>query len=74
MKAVDSSNLTKGMVVHYRYSLTTGEPIGPFKVQGFHRDHEGQHVTLREHVIGGDDRTVLLATDDDFGTPLFYTT
>lgn len=73
MTPINSSNIVKGIIVYYKYSKVDGEPNGPFKVRGFHRDYEGEHLLLRQNKIDGEDRTVSLATDEDFGAPLFYT-
>ena len=71
MKQISHDDMTRNSKVYYRYDKTTSAPVGPFTVQGFYRNHEGKHVTLRNE--DGEDRTVLLATDEDFGAPLFYT-
>lgn len=76
MQKISSKELKKGMIVKYIYSVYehTGTPAGPFKVAGFHRDHEGEHVLLHGLTMGKNERRVSLAVDVAFGFPIFYQT
>ena len=73
MHNIEHSNLKKGMTVYYCHPKVDAEPDGPFVVNDFYRDHEGNHVILKRKKLRGEVRRVSLAHDDDYGAPSFYT-
>jgi len=66
---IDTQKLAKGQKVWYCYEERR-DLMGPFTVKTFTSGHQGQLVILVE--VGQPDRIVSLATDDDYGDPLFY--
>lgn len=67
LRLVDESDLSAGMTIYYRYDET--KLSGPFKVLKTYRDHEGSKALLRD---GDNDRSILLADDEDYGTLYIY--
>jgi hypothetical protein len=66
---IEANGLIAGLKVHYKYDLTS--LYGPFKVMKTFRDHEGAKVLLRDS--NGNDRSIALADDEDYGSLSFYT-
>ncbi len=66
---IEHRQLTKGQKVWYRYENSEYPASGPFDVLDFFNNHEGRNVRL---AAGGDVRNVCLASDDDYGQPIFY--
>jgi hypothetical protein len=66
---LDTDKISKGDTVWYHYPISTNTNTGPFKVLGFHSNHEGRHIQLDQD---GQVRNVSLADDEDYGLPLFY--
>lgn len=66
---IEHGQLNKDQTVWYRYENSTAPASGPFKVLDFYNNHEGRNVRLSGN---GDVRNVCLASDDDYGEPLFY--
>lgn len=70
-RTIDIKSLAKGMQVYFKYDRTSMS--GPFIVTSLYRDHEGPQVVLRgtghNH---GNNRTILLADDEDYGALSFY--
>ena len=68
---IDKSKLHKDQTVWYCYERRP-DIMGPFLVKSFARDHRGLAVILRTPMGRVDERRVALASDDDYGEPLFY--
>jgi hypothetical protein len=67
---IEHNDLATGTQVWYKHEKTHYNPYGPFTVTKFYSNHEGRHVLLKATGLG--ERAVLLADDDDFGSPIFY--
>lgn len=71
MQRIDHDELHVGLVVYYKYENTESPPSGPFRVAKFFANHAGKQVVLTKH-NPTDDVIVKLASDDDYGEPIFY--
>lgn len=67
---ISHDKLSTKKVVWYKYENHM-QLMGPFRVVRFFSDYLGRHVILKE-MIGKEERTVLLADDDDYGALLFH--
>lgn len=66
---IEHRQLSIGQEVWYKYENSQYPADGPFKIKAKYSNYQGEHVTL--HNRDGD-RDVLLASDDDYGEPIFY--
>lgn len=69
---LDDTQLTKNSVVYLRWSTSTSEPEGPFRVVRIYGAHDGTHAILAD--TRGENRDVRLGVDEDGEEPLFFTT
>ncbi len=70
---IEHDKLTARKTVWYSYSKSDGAATGPYVVKRVFSDHEGQKVHLQSKENKDDERIVLLADDDLYGQPIFYT-
>ncbi len=68
LSKVEHASVSAGMSIYYRYDMT--DLFGPYTVVKTFRDHDGAKALLR---AGGNDRSILLADDEDYGALYIYT-